>query len=448
MEMKFDVFVIGSGVAGRYVASKCAKAGLQVAIADNREYGGTCANRGCNPKKIILGPTEILETASKLKGKGIDSLPKLNWKKNQKFKRHFTDKVPAGTENKLKELGVTLFHQSPKFLDKNTLTVEGKTIRADKIVIATGKVPRALNIKNADYLYTSDDFLSLKKLPKSVAFIGAGYVGMELAHMAARYGCQVTIIEKGERALKAFDGDLVDQLVEHSKEMGIKLVFNAEIDSIEKLRKNYRLNYSVNGHNQTLKARMIFNTSGRVPAIGELDLEKGNVNYNNKGVVVNAYLQNLKNPSVYACGDVSSHSLPLSPLSGMEAKVVAHNILNKITEKLNVSVVPSAVFTLPNLASVGLSETEAKKKYKNIIVKHDTVPYWYNSKRLNNKIYAYKILINERTDRIVGAHILGPHAAETINLFVLSIHQQLTVKSLKEIVFVYPTWAYDFKNML
>ncbi|XCF04956.1 NAD(P)/FAD-dependent oxidoreductase [Tamlana crocina] len=333
-------------------------------------------------------------------------------------------------------------------MDKNTLTVEGKTIRADKIVIATGKVSRPLNIQNTGYLYTSDDFLLLKKLPKSVAFIGGGYVGMELAHMAARYGCKVTIIEKEERILKTFDADLVDQLVEYSKEMGINMIFNAEIDSVEKLRKNYCLNYSVNGQNQTLKARMIFNTSGRIPAIGELDLEKGNVKYNNKGVVVDAYLKNPSNSSVYACGDVSAHSLPLSPLSGMEAKVVAHNILNKTREKLNVSAVPSAVFTLPNLASVGLSETEAKKKYKNIIVKHDAVPYWYNSKRVNNKIYAYKILINKRTNLIVGAHILGPNAAESINLFTLSMHQQLTVKSLREMVFVYPTWAYDIKNML
>lgn len=448
MKKEFDVFVIGSGVAGRYVASQCAKAGFRVAISDKREFGGTCANRGCIPKKVVLGPTEVLEMAQNLKGKGIASIPKLNWKKNQKFKKQFTDNVPAGTEEKLKDLGVTLYHQSPKFLDESTLKVEGKTVTADKIVIATGYVPRTLNIKNANYLRVSDDFLSLKALPKSVIFIGAGYVGLELAHMAVRYGCKVTIIEKNKDILKNFDSDLVAKLLEHSKRIGIKIIFNAEVVSVEKLRKNYRIHYSVNGENKNAKARMVFNTSGRVPAISQLDLEKGNISYNSKGVEVNNYMQNPTNPRVYACGDVSSHSLPLSPLSGLEAKVVANNIINESQQEIKVTTVPSAVFTLPNLASVGLSERTANKKYKNVKVNYGAVPDWYNSKRINTNIYAYKILINKRTDQIVGAHLLGPHAAETINLFAIAIHQQLTVKSLKQMVLVFPTWAYDIKNML
>ena len=180
--------MIGSGVAGRTVAKVCAHEGINVAIADNREYGGTCANRGCDPKKIILGPTEIFEIANNLKGNGISSLPDLNWKNNQKFKKIFTDKVPAGTENILKDLGVTLYHQSPRFLDKNSLSVEGKTIVFKKVVIATGQIPRRLNMEGAKFLYTSDYFFKLKKLPKDIVFIGAGYVGMELANIAARYG--------------------------------------------------------------------------------------------------------------------------------------------------------------------------------------------------------------------------------------------------------------------
>ena len=180
MEFKeFDVFVIGSGVAGRYVAKTCAKAGLNVAIADNREYGGTCANRGCDPKKVLLGPTEVLDFAKNLKGKGISELPELDWNSSQKFKKTFTDKIPAGTEKQMEKSGVTLYHQSPKFINKNTLSVEGKTIVSKKIVIATGQIPRVLAMEGAEFLKTSDDFLKLKKLPKSMIFIGAGYVGLE-----------------------------------------------------------------------------------------------------------------------------------------------------------------------------------------------------------------------------------------------------------------------------
>ena len=445
---EYDVFVIGSGVAGRYVAKTCAEAGLSVAIADNREFGGTCANRGCDPKKIILGPTEVLELADNLIGKGVDSLPELDWAANQKFKRKFTDKVPAGTEKQMKEYGVTLYHQSPRFIDKNTLSVEGKTVVAKKIVIATGQIPRVLTMEGAHFLKTSDDFLKLKKLPKSMVFIGAGYVGMELAHMAARYGSEVTIIEQGSRALNAFDPDLTLELLNISKDLGIRFVFDAEVSSIEDLTKTYRVNYKTGDESLSIKAPMVFNSAGRVPAVSELDLEKGQVANSNKGITVNAYLQNTTNPDVYACGDVSDHSLPLTPLSGIEAKVVSENIINGNRKEVEILNVPSAVFTLPNLATVGLSEADAKKRYNKIIVKHDFVSDWYNAKRNNEKAYGYKIIINERTNQIVGAHILGTYAVETINLFTMAVNLKLTTEAVKNMIFIYPSWGNDIKSML
>ncbi|MHA7941532.1 dihydrolipoyl dehydrogenase family protein [Formosa sp. 3Alg 14/1] len=449
MEYKeYDVFVIGSGVAGRYVARTCASAGLSVAIADNREFGGTCANRGCDPKKIILGPTEVFDLADNLSQKGISSLPELNWEANQKFKKTFTDKIPAGTENQLKELGVVLYHQSPKFLDKHTLSVEGKTITAKNIVIATGQIPRILTMEGAQLLKTSDDFLKLSKLPKHMIFIGAGYVGLEFAHMATRYGCQVTLIEQGPSALNAFDSDLVSELISVSEKLGIRFIFNADISSIEKLNKNCRVHYKHKGKNESIKARMVFNTAGRVPAITELSLDKGGVAYSKKGVEVNKYLQNITNDKVYACGDVSDHSVPLTPLSGIEAKIVAENIIHGNKTEINVPNVPSTVFTLPNLASVGLSEDEAKKRYNNVIVKHEFVSDWFNVKRSNEKAYGYKILINERTNEIVGAHMLGPYAAETINLFAMAINLKLTTEAVKNMIFTYPSWANDIKSML
>ncbi|KAB1067743.1 NAD(P)/FAD-dependent oxidoreductase [Tamlana haliotis] len=444
----YDVFIIGSGVAGRYVARTCIKAGLTVAIADNREYGGTCANRGCDPKKIVMGPTEVFSLADNLKGKGVADGPELNWTDNQKFKKTFTDKVPAGTEKILKNLGVTLYHQSPKFLDENTLSVEGKTVTAKKIVIATGQIPRPLNLKGAQFLKTSDDFLKLKKMPKSMTFIGAGYVGLECAHMAARYGCEVTIIEHGDRALKAFDPDLVEELVAVSKKLGIRFVFNAEIKHIEKLRKNHRVNYSQDGQSHSVKARLVFNTAGRIPAIKALNLEKGEVVYNEIGVVVNAYLQNTTNEAVYACGDVSDHSVPLTPLSGIEAKIVAENIIHGNQKEIEVPLVPSAVFTIPNLAMAGLTEKEAKKNYDSIVVKHEFPEKWFNSNRSNEKAYGYKIIINADTDEILGAHILSVQAAETINLFTLAINLKLTTEAVKNMIFTYPSWSNDIKSML
>lgn len=449
MDLKeFDVFVIGSGVAGRLVARSCAKNNLKVAITDNREFGGTCANRGCDPKKVILGPSELIELSNKLSGKGICSQPKLDWKALQKFKKTFTKHIPEAVEHKLADLGITLFHQSPRFISETTLRVEGKIITAKKIVIATGLIPRNLNFNGSKLLKTSDDFLDMKTLPKSMIFLGSGYIGMEFAHMAARFGVKVTILDHGSNPLKTFDPDLVSELIETSKSLGIKFIFNATISKIEKLRKNTRIIYNKNGKTKHIKARVIFNTTGRVPALKNLDLEKGNVSYSKNGVLCNLFMQNTTNPNVYACGDVSAHSVPLSPLSGIEAKIVTHNILNGNTKKIEIPSVPSVIFTLPNLASVGLLENEAKKRYKNVRINYASATHWYNAKRTNVKTYSYKIIINDRTDQIVGAHILGPYSAETINLFTIAIHNNITTKLLKRTIFTYPSWSNDIKSML
>ncbi len=445
---KFDVFVIGSGIAGQTAAKACVAGGLKVAIADRREYGGTCSNRGCDPKKVLLGPTEVWQEAKNLQGKGLKSMPTIKWKKLQKFKRKFTSAVPKKTEENLEKLGMKLYHQSPKFLDESSLSVEGKTIHADKIVIATGYEPRTLPFDGAKYLRESDDFLNLKKLPKSILFIGAGYIGMEFAHMAARSGSKVTVIDFADRPLGPFDAELVKELTEYSKNMGIGFIFKADIKSIKKTKKKYKLSYKKGGKTASLKAHMMFNTAGRIPSISDLDLEKGNVSFDEKGVQTDAYLQSKSNPNVYVCGDVSDQDVPLTPLSGRQGYVVGENIVNGNKKKLDTPVIPSVVFTLPNMASVGYSEAEAKDRYKNVIVKLGSVPDWFNAKRVNAPVYAYKILLNKRTEEIVGAHLIGPEAGETINLFAMAINNKMTAKDVKRTIFTYPSWGNDIKSML
>ncbi len=447
-KINFDVFVIGSGIAGQTVAKACVKEGKTVAIADDREFGGTCSNRGCDPKKVILGATEAVEMTKNLSRLSIVRQTGINWKKLQKFKRKFTDAVPASTEENLKKVGITLYHQSPKFLDSNTLQVEGKTITANYIVIATGQEPRKLDIKGAKHLRVSDDFLNFKKLPKSLLFIGAGYIGMEFAHMAARAGKKVTVMDTGKRPLKAFDTDLVKELTTYSESLGIKFIWNASPESIHKKRKRYTLVYTKKGTTEIVKAHVIFNTAGRVPALSKLDLEKGNVAFDAAGITTNAYLQSTTNPSVFACGDASDKNLPLTPLSGRQGYVASKNILNGNTKKLEVPVIPAVVFTLPNLAMVGFSEAEAESRYKNVVVNFKVASQWFNAKRINAPLYAYKIIMNERTGEIVGAHLLGPNAGETINIFAMAINQKMTGDDLQRTIFTYPSWVNDIKSMV
>jgi len=447
---EFDVFVIGTGTAGKGVAKDCAKAGWKVAIADNREYGGTCPNRGCDPKKVLVGITEIIERSQNMLGLGISKMPEVNWQDLQKFKYKFTGAIPAATEKDLAALGIKMYHQSPKFLDENTLSVEGKTVKTKKIVIATGNKPMPLKIPGAELMLNSDDFLELEKLPESMIFIGAGYIGMEFAHIAARLGVEVTVIDTEPRPLSNFDEDMVAHLTEASEAIGIKFIFNAKASKVEKLRKYLRVTAETkNGEEISAKAELIFNTAGRVPSIDELELEKGNVAFTNKGISVNEHLQNTTNPSVYACGDVSdSEGLPLTPLSSQESRVVSANLLGKYNKtEAHYPPQPSVVFTLPNVASVGLSEQQAKERGFDYVVKHKSVPSWFNSKRIANQHYAFKVIKDKETEKVLGAHLVGPDAGEMINMFVMAMCGGLSCHDLKAMIFAYPTWSNDIKGM-
>ncbi|AQS94830.1 pyridine nucleotide-disulfide oxidoreductase [Polaribacter sp. BM10] len=449
MESKhYDVFVIGSGIAGQTAAKICAKNGLKVAIADKQAFGGTCAIRGCDPKKVMLQFADVLKKTADLKGLGIKKVPEISWKDILKFKDSFVKKVPKETEENLTELGVDLYHQTPKFKSKNEILVEGKLISADKFVISTGLTPRKLNFEGANLLKTSSDFFNLKKLPKSAIFIGAGYVSMEFSYLLATLGCKVTIIDRGEMALSQFEPFLVKKLVDKMQKSGVNFVFEAEIDSVEKLRKNYRVHFKQKDKIKSIKSTVVFNTSGRVPATNLLDLENADIKNDNTGVLVNNYLKSNSNKNVYACGDVSSKSLPLTPLSGLQGYIVGNNILKNNSKKFSNPLVPSVVFTNPNLATVGLTEEKAKEQFSAIKVFKGDASHFYNAKKENADLYAYKIIVNDKTKVIVGAHLLSAEANECINIFSMAIHQKMTTKEFKKLIFTYPSFASDLKSML
>jgi glutathione reductase (NADPH) len=444
----YDVFVIGSGIAGQTAAKACAEKGLSVAIADKREFGGTCAIRGCDPKKVMIQFADLMQHAKQLESLGVKKLPKINWKTVQKFKSKFTDSVPKSTEKNLSGLGIDLYHQSPKFISETEIMVEGKKVSAETFVIATGYVPRELQFDGADLLGSSDDILNLKKIPKSATFIGSGYVGMEFCYMLSAMGCKVTVLEVSDSALSQFDTFLVNKVVDGLKKSGVEFVFNAETISVEKGKKNLKIKYKHKGKVQKIKSRVAFKTSGRVPATALLDLEKANIKADGSGVLVNDFLQSVSHDNAYACGDVSSRSLPLTPLSGLQGYIVGYNIINGNKKKFEDPLVPSVVFTHPNLASVGYSEEEAKARYKNVKVYHGDATDWYNAKKENAEAYAYKIVSNERTGEIVGAHLLSSRANETINVLATAINNGMTVDAFKKMIFTYPSYSSDLKSMM
>ncbi len=444
----YDVFVIGSGTAGQQVAKGCAREGKKVAIADNREYGGTCPNRGCDPKKVLINASELIAYTTDMAAVGITDVAKINWQALQKFKEKFVSAVPIRTEEDLKKLNIKMYHQSPQFLEDGLLIVEGKKVTYDKVVIASGLIPRPLHFAGAELLKISDDFLELPELPDSMIFVGGGYIAMEFAHIAARCGVEVTVIEQGERILKMFDKSLTDHLQKVSEDIGIKFIFNATVSGAEELRKNIRVRYEKNGKTDTAKAALVFNTSGRVASVEMLDLGNANIESSPKGIKVNQFLQSISNPNVYACGDVAdSGALPLTPLSSLEGKHLSKQLITGEHKKYTFPAIPTSVYTQPQLALVGMSEAEAKKQGVDYKILEESVPDWFSVKRLNSKDYCYKTLKGPN-DEILGAEILAPEASEMINLFAIAIQQKLTCTQFRETIFAYPTFASDAQSMV
>ncbi len=221
MSKKFDLIVIGVGMAGQSIARRVRSAGWEVAVVDSRPYGGTCALRGCDPKKVLVGAAELIDWHRRMTGHGIVGDMRVDWADLMRFKRTFTDSTPANIEKALSNSGVATYHGEAHFVDRNRLQINGETLEAKHAAIATGAKPRELGIPGAEYVATSTDFLELETLPERIVFIGGGYVSFEFAHIAARAGAQVTIAHRGEHPLEAFDADLVKELVTATTSIGI-----------------------------------------------------------------------------------------------------------------------------------------------------------------------------------------------------------------------------------
>ncbi len=449
MQKEFDLGVIGTGTAGATVASKCQAAGWNVAILDSRPFGGTCALRGCDPKKVLVGAAEVSEHAHRMRGKGISSGAPIDWPALIRFKRTFTDPVPEDREKSFSKAGIRSFHGRTRFLDRDTLQIGDETLRTRYVVIAAGAVPAQLGIPGEQYLTTSEQFLELDRLPARILFVGGGYISFEFAHVAAQAGAQARILHRGARPLQGFDPDLVEKLAGASRDSGIDLKLNMAVRAIEKSGDGLLVTASASGEEQRFETDMVVHGAGRVPDIDDLDLAKAGVGRDEKGIVVNEYLQSPSNPSVYAAGDAASTAgMPLTPVASMEGDAVASNLLEGNRQKPNYLGIPTVVFTSPPLASVGLLEQETIERGLKFRVHHQDTTSWYSSRRTAIKASSFKVLVEEESERILGAHLFGPNAEEVINLFALAIRLDLRAPDLKRMIYAYPTNSSDVPYML
>lgn len=274
-------------MAGISAAKKCARAGWSTAIVDELPYGGTCALRGCDPKKMLRAGAEAVEAARRLEGKGVTGKTRMDWPELMKHKDSLTDPVPESMESGLKEAGVRTLHGRARFTAKDRLAIDGHgEITFRHALIATGAKPRPLEFAGAEKLIDSTDFLNLAELPRRIIFVGGGYISYEFAHIATRAGAEVTILDRGARQLKMFDPNLADMLIERSRAAGIEIVAEAEIEGIEDWNGAHRVIYRQANQRHAIEADLIFHGAGRVPAIDHLDLASAGIETENSGVKV------------------------------------------------------------------------------------------------------------------------------------------------------------------
>ena len=320
-----------------------------------------------------------------------------------------------------------------------------------KFVIATGSKPRDLPIPGFQHTVTSDDILDMKERPDSLIFIGAGVIGLEFSHVFARAGTKITVLEVLDQPLPMLDQDAVSNLTEESRRIGIDIRTGIKTNSIEKNQQGFTVNIEQNGKQQTLTADIVANGTGRIAAVEGLDLESANIEHDRHFIMVDEHLRSVSNPDIFVAGDANASSGPqLSPVATYEGKIVGHNLLNSGNEMktANYHNIPNCVFTVPALASVGYLEAAAKQKGLQFDVKSNNLIDWRSSKTYAESASYAKVLIEKGTGKILGAHLLGHGAPETIHLFAFAITYGVTAEQLAGAVYAYPTFSSDIKFLV
>jgi glutathione reductase (NADPH) len=258
----------------------------------------------------------------------------------------------------------------------------------------------------------------------------------------------VTVLQRGERMLPHFDAELVGWLMEKFREIGVESRTQNAVTAVERSGQEYRVRTQTPQGEGVVDTDLVVHAAGRVPDIDELNLPAANVAVEAGRLRLNDHLQSVSNPVVYAAGDAAAKGPPLTPVSSHDAKIAVANILEGNRHRPDYRGVPSVAFTLPPIATVGLSEAAARQQTPNVYVKSARVPDWYTARRVGESVYGYKTLVEEGSGRVLGAHLVGPHADEVINLFGLAIRHDLTIDDLKSTIFAYPTGASDIGYML
>src|SRR6185436_17394245 len=326
----------------------------------------------------------------------------IDWPSLMRFKRSLVDPTTQRTEQAWAKMGIEQFHGRARFVGATTLAVGADQLTGRHVVLAAGAVPAPLSFPGADRLITSEQFLNLDALPPRMVFVGGGYIAFEFAHVAARAGTEVTILHRGARPLDAFDPDLVDLLVRRTRELGIRVELGTEVRGVETLADRVIVLGAPDGQERRFETDLAVHAAGRVPDIDDLDLDEAGVKRDKRGIVVNEYLQSISNPAVYAGGDAAASGPPLTPKAHHDADVLTTNLLEGNRRAVRYGGFASAVFSVPPMASAGLPEGAARAAGRRFRTRWQDPSLWFNTQRVGETTSAFKVLVEEGTDRLLG----------------------------------------------
>jgi glutathione reductase (NADPH) len=445
----FDVVILGGGNAGIGVTGPVRRAGLSVAMIEARELGGTCPNRGCTPKKILVAAGHALHEIEHARIHHIAvGKPKLDWAALIDREKAMIKDIPDNLARAMERRQVEVIRGQASFAGPDSIRVGDRLLKAKHIVIATGSKPRPLPIPGAEHLITSDEMLSERERPRSVIFVGGGVISLEFGHVYARAGTAVTILEALPQLLPAMDKDSVAQLAAESERIGISVKTAVIVQRIEPANGRLRVIFTHQGVERAAEADRVVNGTGRIANIDTLDLAAGHVEHVHGRISIDRHLRSTSNPRVYVCGDAVPISPQLSPIATYEGDIGGRNIVEGPTHSPDYEGMATSVYTVPPLAAVGLTETAAQQKGLAVDVHVNDMLGWFSAKTYAETVAWSKIIVDKATDKILGAHFVGHAGQELVNIFGLAIKFGITARQLKDQVYAYPTFSADIKHML
>lgn len=447
-DFDFDLFVIGGGSGGVRAARMAAQRGARVALAEVAAMGGTCVNVGCIPKKLYSYAAHYAESFEESHGFGwVGQAPTLDWELLKSNRATEITRLNGIYLSLLKNSGVQIIEDWATLVDKHTVEVAGKQYSAKHILIATGGTPTVPELPGREHVITSNDIFDLTPFPQRLLVVGGGYIACEFASIFNGLGAHVTQAYRGAQVLRGFDDEVRAFVAGEMIKAGVSLQLNTDITAIHKTAQGLQVELK-NGPGLVVDS--VLYATGREPLIGGLGLDDVGVAVNDAGaILVNAQYQTSV-PSIYAVGDVTAR-LQLTPVALAEAMVVVDQLFGpaagKAPRSMSYDFIPTAVFTHPNIGTVGYSEAEAHEKFGNVSVYRSDFKSLKHTLSGSSERTLMKLVVEDATDRVVGLHMVGADAGEIVQGFAVAMKAGATKAIFDSTIGIHPTAAEEFVTM-